>query len=269
MYFSFIPPIKVVGSVKDKLNIPGLDIVKEIQITPNEVTIYVDHDYQTKALEIFTFKTVVPEAFRWIDPNDLPIELIPMASVEIIEDIAKLIGGFALLYDDLPKSGYLEFFRGDMYPLSIRRPDKSSYSATVQLKRMPKGYFTSMDSALRQNIEEQLEYTLKTFLVNVIYPFEHKFTKSEINTIEADMKKFVSRTRDLITIINSSFPLIEERQKAFLRLALPIMLKQTLIDGFSDYFSFENTPFEHKLSINKHKEIKAEDILRIFKKFLV
>jgi hypothetical protein len=59
-----------------------------------------------------------------------------------------------------------------------------------------------------------------------------------------------------------------ERNKAFLRLTLPLMLKQALLENFTDYLQFEYEDLEIELKIVKRKSLTIEDLWDIiFKSF--
>jgi len=87
--------------------------------------------------------------------------------------------------------------------------------------------------------------------------------ESVVNIIGGDFKRLISRTRELITIVNYNREQTSDRNKAFLRLTLPLMLKQALLENFTDYFEFETGINSLRLSVKSRKTFNAEDLINI------
>ena len=217
-----------------------------------------------------------------IEPqNDLPLELMPLVTIEFLEELAQMVNGYCLISNKFPDTGYLEYFRGDIYPISVRGSSKELYAQTAELHPLRKDYFIALNSLLQIDFEEQLENSLATFVDNVLRPMSATFEKavsldenveygdnSIIQEFGSDFKKLLSRTKDLISIVNYNMDQTAERNKAFLRLTLPLMLKQALLENFTDYITVETEFNSIKLKINKRKSISAEDLAALALKFL-
>jgi len=54
-----------------------------------------------------------------------------------------------------------------------------------------------------------------------------------------------------------------ERNKAFLRLSLPVMLKQAIFDNLSDYVELVKEPNNLRLSIKNRRIIDADDLAKV------
>ena len=283
MYFTLFPPISIEGPATEKtLNIPGLEALKSIQVSKEKVSCTIDIDDNTRTIDVISFNDPVPDVNHRIDPDaDFPLELMPLVTIELLEDLAQKIGGYTLIFSELPKAGYLEFFRGDLYPLSVRGSDKQLYALTAELRPLRKDYFVSLNTLLEIDFESQLETSLATFSENVLKPMSTTMAEvfsldesldsdeSIVNIIGSDFKRLISRTDELITIVNYNMDQTAERNKAFLRLTLPLMLKQALLENFTDYLQFESLNSEIKLKIIKRKKFSVEDlsvlILKSFK----
>ncbi|MHA2155323.1 MAG: hypothetical protein ACXABU_08285, partial [Candidatus Hodarchaeales archaeon] len=217
--------------------------------------------------------------FRVSPDDDYPLELMPMATVEFFEGLAQLIGGYTLITEAAPETGYLELFRGDVYPISIRRADKNLYATTAELRPLRKDYFVALNNFLQIDFEEQLETSLATFVENVLNPmtttmkevFELEESKecedSVVTVIKDDFHSLISRTEELISIVDYNMDQTAERNKAFLRLSLPVMLKQAILDNIADYVKFSSKANSISLSIEDRKEIEAEDLADLITKF--
>ncbi|MFX0173946.1 MAG: hypothetical protein ACFE9L_18835, partial [Candidatus Hodarchaeota archaeon] len=79
--------------------------------------------------------------------------------------------------------------------------------------------------------------------------------------IGGDFKRLISRTEELITIVNYNMEQTAERNKAFLRLTLPLMLKQALLENFQEFFQFKPEVNQAKMEIQKRKIIPADEFL--------
>ena len=281
MYFTLFPPILIEGAATKRiLNIPGLEALKSIQVSPEKVSCVLDIDGNTRTIDVINFNNPVPDVIHRIEPDDnFPLELMPLVTIELLEELAQKIGGYTLIYSEPPNAGYFEFYRGDLYPISIRGSDKHLYALTAELRPLRKDYFVALNSLLQIDFESQLENSLATFSDNVLKPMsattEEAFSRDKqldsddsiVNIIGSDFKRLISRTDELITIVNYHMDQTAERNKAFLRLTLPLMLKQALLENFTDHLQYESQDSEIKLKIIKRKNISIEDLLNLFVKF--
>jgi hypothetical protein len=206
---------------------------------------------------------------------------MPLVTIEFFETLAEVISGYCLISSKLPKAGYLDFFRGEIYPISVRGSSKELYALTAELHPLRKDYFVALNSLLQIDFEEQLENSLATFVDNILRPMSKTLdevtllnettdndTNSIIKIIGSDFKKLISRTEELISIVNYNMDQTAERNKAFLRLTLPLMLKQALLENFADYISFEINTNSIQLNILKRKTIPANILMDLALKFL-
>ncbi|UCE13772.1 MAG: hypothetical protein JSV04_01025 [Candidatus Heimdallarchaeota archaeon] len=274
MYFTLFPPISIEGAAIDKaLNIPGLESLKSIKISAEKVSCVIETDGASRTIDVINFNNPSPDIHYRVElDGNFPLELMPLATIELLEDIAHKIGGYALISSDPPEAGYLDFYRGDLYPISVRGSDKLLYALTAELRPLRKDYFVALNSLLEIDFESQLETSLATFSENVLKPMsttmEEVFTldktldsnDSIVNVIGGDFKRLVSRTDELISIVNYHMDQTAERNKAFLRLTLPLMLKQALLENFMDYIQFDHQESEIKLKIVKRKTLPVEDL---------
>ncbi|MFX0125540.1 MAG: hypothetical protein ACFFAE_18100 [Candidatus Hodarchaeota archaeon] len=281
MYFTLFPPISIEGTTTEKsMNISGLEALKSIHISTEKVSCVVDVDGKTKTFDVINFNDPVPDVNHRITPDaDFPLELMPLATIEFLEDLAQKIGGYTLIFSEPPKAGYFEFYRGDLYPLSIRGSDKQLYALTAELRPLRKDYFVALNTLLEIDFEAQLETSLATFSENVLKPMSETMNEvftldreldsdeSIVNIIGSDFKRLISRTDELITIVNYNMDQTAERNKAFLRLTLPLMLKQALFENFTEYLQFESQDSEFKLKIIKRKSLSIEDLWEVIYKF--
>lgn len=278
MYFTLFPPISIEGSPIEKpLNIPGLEALKSIQVSQEKVSCVLNIDGNTKTFDVISFNDPVQDVNHRVEPDDIfPLELMPLVTIELLEDIAQKIGGYTLISSKPPDAGYFEFFRGDLYPISIRGSDKQLYALTAELRPLRKDYFVALNSLLEIDFESQLETSLATFSENVLKPMSTTMNEvfsldrslssddSVVNIIGTDFKRLISRTDELITIVNYHMDQTAERNKAFLRLTLPLMLKQALLENFTEYLQFEPQESEIKLKIVKRKSLPITELLDIF-----
>jgi hypothetical protein len=274
LYFTLFPPIAIDGSAEKTLDVPGIESLKKAILTSEKFSIVLEIDGNTQTHDIIDFNSPFPDVHDRIDPDDdLPLELYSLCTVEFFEELAKSIGGYTLISSEPPECGYFEFFRGDRYPISVRGSDKQLYATTAELRPLRKDYVVSLKSLLQIDFEEQLGNSLATFVDNVLKPLsatmEEVFTldkslddeDSIVNIIGGDFKRLISRTEELITIVNYNMEQTAERNKAFLRLTLPLMLKQALLENFEEYFQFEPDVNKAKMEIKKRKIITAADFL--------
>ncbi|MHA1968146.1 MAG: hypothetical protein ACW964_10135 [Candidatus Hodarchaeales archaeon] len=282
MYFTLFPPISIEGSAQKTLDLPGLEALKSIHATSEKISVSIEIEENTKIFDVISFNKPSPDVNTRIEPHDdLPLELMPLVTIEFLEELAQLVNGYCLLTNESPKAGYLECFRGDIYPISVRGSSKELYAQTAELHPLRKDYFVALNSLLQIDFEEQLENSLATFVDNVLRPMSETLEEvvsldetvdcddnSIIKVIGSDFKKLVSRTEELISIVNYNMDQTAERNKAFLRLTLPLMLKQALLENFSDYISFETDLNTIQLKINKRKSISAEELAILVLKFL-
>ncbi|MHA2329454.1 MAG: hypothetical protein ACXACR_13140, partial [Candidatus Hodarchaeales archaeon] len=264
MFFSLFPPISIDGSINKSLNIPGLETLKSIMITSEKLSCTVEIDGTPQIFDVISFNDPVLDVNKRIDPDDdFPLELMPLATIELLETVAQFIGGYTLISSDPSDVGYLDVYRGDFYPISIRGAEKQLYALTAELRPLRKDYFVALNSLLEVDFESQLETSLATFIENVLKPMAATMSEvfnldknlnsdeSVVNVIGSDFKRLVSRTEDLLSIVNYHMEQTAERHKAFLRLTLPLMLKQALLENFTDYIQFEKENSSIKLKISK------------------
>ncbi|UCG01756.1 MAG: hypothetical protein JSW11_19375 [Candidatus Heimdallarchaeota archaeon] len=280
MYFTLFPPISIEGTAVEKsVDISGLEALKSVRITTERVSCVIDVDGIDKTFDVIDFNDPVPDVNHRLQPDaDFPLELMPLVTIEFLEEIAKKIEGYTLIFSEPPKAGYFEFYRGDLYPISIRGSDKQLYALTAELRPLRKDYFVALNTLLEIDFEEQLETSLATFSENVLKPMsvtmnevfsldrELNSEESIVNIIGSDFKRLISRTDELITIVNYNMDQTAERNKAFLRLTLPLMLKQALLENFTEYLQFESQESELKLKIIKRRSLLIEDLWEIIHK---
>ncbi|MFX1516327.1 MAG: hypothetical protein ACFFC6_08460 [Promethearchaeota archaeon] len=280
MYFTLFPPISIEGTTIEKtIEISGLEALKTIHFSTEKVTCLMEVDGVEKTYDVIKFNDPVPDVNHRLEPDDnFPLELMPLVTIEFLEEIAQKIEGYTLIFSEPPKAGYFEFYRGDLYPISIRGSDKQLYALTAELKPLRKDYFVALNTLLEIDFESQLETSLATFSENVLKPMSETMSEvfsldreldsdeSIVNIIGSDFKRLISRTDELITIVNYNMDQTAERNKAFLRLTLPLMLKQALIENFTDYFQFESENLELELKILKRKSLTIEDLWEIISK---
>ncbi|MHA2202325.1 MAG: hypothetical protein ACW991_01425 [Candidatus Hodarchaeales archaeon] len=280
MYFTLFPPISIEGTATEKnVNISGLEALKSIHISTEKVSCVIDVDGNDKTFDVINFNDPVTDVNHRLElDDDFPLELMPLVTIEFLEELAQKIGGYTLIFSEPPKAGYLEFYRGDLYPLSIRGADKRLYGSTAELRPLRKDYFIALNTLLEIDFEAQLETSLATFSENVLKPMSDTMSEvfsldreldsdeSIINIIGSDFKRLISRTDELITIVNYNMDQTAERNKAFLRLTLPLMLKQALFENFSEYIQFESQDLALKLKIVKRKSLNIEDLWDIIYK---
>ena len=280
MYFTLFPPISLEGSAVEKsLDIPGLEALKSIQISTEKISCTLDIDGDIQTYDVISFNDPFPDVNFRVNPDvNFPLELMPLITIEFLESFAKLIGGYTLISSGVPKAGYLEFYRGDLYPISIRGADKQLYALTAELRPLRKDYFVALNSLLEIDFESQLETALATFSENVLKPMAETMNEvfeldrslnsddSIVSVIGGDFKRLVARTDELISIVNYNMDQTAERNKAFLRLTLPLMLKQALIENFGDYLQFDMENSEIELKVIKRKIISIEDLWNLISK---
>ena len=276
------PPVNIEGSAQKALNLPGLETLKSIQVSSTKISILIDIEGNTETFDVIKFNEPSSDINKRIEPTDnLPLELMPLVTIEFFETLAEVISGYCLISSKLPKAGYLDFFRGEIYPISVRGSSKELYALTAELHPLRKDYFVALNSLLQIDFEEQLENSLATFVDNILRPMSKTLdevtirnettdndTNSIIKIIGSDFKKLISRTEELINIVNYNMDQTAERNKAFLRLTLPLMLKQALLENFADYISFEINTNSIQLNILKRKTIPANILLDLALKFL-
>ena len=276
------PPVNIEGSAQKALNIPGLETLKSIQVSSTKISILIDIEGNTETFDVIKFNEPSSDINKRIEPTDnLPLELMPLVTIEFFETLAEVISGYCLISSKLPKAGYLDFFRGEIYPISVRGSSKELYALTAELHPLRKDYFVALNSLLQIDFEEQLENSLATFVDNILRPMSKTLdevtirnettdndTNSIIKIIGSDFKKLISRTEELINIVNYNMDQTAERNKAFLRLTLPLMLKQALLENFADYISFEINTNSIQLNILKRKTIPANILMDLALKFL-
>jgi hypothetical protein len=205
---------------------------------------------------------------------------MPIATVEFLEAFSQLIEGYALIMDKAPETGYLEIYRGDFYPISIRRADKDLYATTAELRPLRKDYFIALNNFLAVDFEEQLENSLATFMENVLQPMtitmqevlDLSGSKGEddevVSVMKEDFQSLITRTQELISVVDYNMDQTAERNKAFLRLSLPVMLKQAIIDNLNDYVDIIRESNTVQLKVKNRVEISAEKIADLIENLL-
>ncbi|MHA2175785.1 MAG: hypothetical protein ACXACP_05590 [Candidatus Hodarchaeales archaeon] len=281
MFFMLFPPITIQGTTERELNLQGIESLKLLRVTPEKITFEIEIDGKRQSIDVITFNSPTTDVnFRIQPDDDYPLELMPVATVEFLEGFAQLIGGYSLITDLSPETGYLELYRGDLYPISIRRADKNLYATTAELRPLRKDYFVALSNFLQVDFEEQLETSLATFVENVLHPmtatmkevFSRQVEKvndeSVVKVIKEDFESLITRTEELISIVNYNMEQTAERNKAFLRLSLPVMLKQAILDNLENCVEIIKEPNTIQLKIKDRKTISsdslADTILRFF-----
>ncbi len=275
------PPVSIKGAVERELNLPGIESLKSLRISPEKISFTIGTGDSAQTYDTITFNSPTTDVNFRIQPTDTyPLELMPIATVEFLEALAHLIDGYTLITDNAPKTGYLEIYRGDLYPISIRRADKDLYATTAELRPLRKDYFIALNNFLQIDFEEQLENSLATFVDNVLQPmaitmkqvFDLTGNKDNDNTvvsvIKDDFQSLISRTQELISVVDYNMDQTAERNKAFLRLSLPVMLKQAILDNLEDYIDIIRESNTIQLKIKKRIEITAESLADLIEKFI-
>ncbi len=276
MYFTLFPPINIVGSAGKTIDIPGLETLKSLSLSDGKLRTVLEINGERKTFEIISFNDPSPDVHNRVEPDDdFPLELMPLLTIEFFEEIAKLIEGYTIISTDPLEAGYLEVLRGDRYPISIRGAEKQLYPTTAELRPLRKDYIVALKGLIQVDFEEHLGNALATFIDNVLQPMsetmkqvysldnELENEESTVNIIGGDFKRLISRTQELITIVNYNMAQTSERNKAFLRLTLPLMLKQALLENFSDFFEFEVGINSLKLLVKNRKSLNAEDLINL------
>lgn len=280
MFFMLFPPITIQGTTERELNLQGIETLKLLRVSPEKLTFEIEIDGNRKSVDVITFNSPVTDVnFRIQPDDDYPLELMPMATVEFLEGFAQLIGGYSLLTDLAPETGYLELYRGDLYPISIRRADKNLYATTAELRPLRKDYFVALSNFLQVDFEEQLETSLATFVENVLNPMtvtmKEVFSRpsgaendvSIVKVIKEDFESLITRTEELISIVEYNMDQTAERNKAFLRLSLPVMLKQAILDNLENYIEIIKEPNTIQLKIKDRKSISADSLADLILRF--
>lgn len=284
MFFTLFPPITIHGSEESELSLEGLEILKRVRVSPEKVTIFLETDGHSQQYDIITFNTPTLDVHRRIDPEEteeeFPIELMPLVTIEFLEMLALKIEGYTLISDQPPEVGFGEFWRGDRYPISIRGSTRELYPNVAELRTMRKDYIVALESLLNIDFEQQLENSVATFIDNVLQPMSDTLNElfekrrdldsdeSVINIIGSEFKRLINRSEDLISIVKYNMNQTSERNKAYLRLTLPLMAKQALIENYEEYFELERQENTVRIQINKRKSVPAKDFLEIVKKIL-
>ena len=84
-----------------------------------------------------------------------------------------------------------------------------------------------------------------------------------VNVVTDDFKSLITRTEELISIVNYNMDQTAERNKAFLRLSLPVMLKQAIFDNFADFVELVKEPNAMKVVIKNRRVIDADDVAKV------
>jgi hypothetical protein len=84
-----------------------------------------------------------------------------------------------------------------------------------------------------------------------------------VNVMKDDFHSLIVRTEELISIVNYNMDQTAERNKAFLRLSLPVMLKQAIFDNLSDYVELVKEPNNMRISIKNRRIIDADDLANV------
>jgi len=280
MHFMLFPPISIKGTTEKELNLAGVESLKSFRVTPEKISFTLEQAGEMQTIDVITFNSPTADVnYRREPDDDFPLELMPMATIEFLEAFAQHIKGYSLLTEEAPETGYLELFRGDRYPISVRGSNKTLYATTAELRPLRKDYFVALNNFLEIDFEEQLETSLATFVENVLQPMSSTMEKvfeqnaeqgSEIkivNVMKDDFHSLIVRTEELISIVNYNMEQTAERNKAFLRLSLPVMLKQAIYDNFSEYVEIVKEPNAMRLSIKNRRIVDAEDLANVISTF--
>ncbi|MFW9778419.1 MAG: hypothetical protein ACFFE8_06145 [Candidatus Heimdallarchaeota archaeon] len=282
MFLTLFPPIKIDGTKELELSIEGLETLKQVHVTPEKITVLMEKEGTARHYDILTFNNPIKDVHKRIDPGEgqeeFPLELMPLITIEFLEMLALKIGGYTLISNDPPEVGFGEFWRGDRYPISIRGSRRELYPNVAELKPMRRDYIVALEGLLNIDFEEQLENSLATFIDNVLKPMTDTMNglfdrrrdldsdEAVINIIGSDFKRLITRTEELISIVNYNMNQTSERNKAFLRLTLPLMAKQALIENYEEYFDLEKHENLTRVHIKKRKSLTAEEMARITEK---
>jgi hypothetical protein len=276
MHFMFFPPISIKGITEKELNLTGVESLKSFRVTPEKISFTIEEAGEMQTIDIVKFNFPTPDVnYRREPDDDFPLELMPMATIEFLEAFAQQVKGYTLLTEAVPKTGYLELYRGDLYPISVRGSDKNLYATTAELRPLRKDYFVALNNFLQIDFEEQLETSLATFVENVLQPMSSTMNKvfeqsaeqgcesDVVNVMKDDFHSLILRTEELISIVNYNMDQTAERNKAFLRLSLPVMLKQAIFEAFSDYVELVTEHNAMKLIIKNRRIIDSEDLANV------
>ena len=274
------PPISIKGTSENELNLTGVESLKSFRVTPEKISFTLEVAGEMQTIDVIMFNSPTTDVnFRREPDDDYPLELMPMATIEFLEALAQHIEGYTLLTEEVSETGYLDLYRGDLYPISVRGSDKNLYATTAELRPLRKDYFVALNNFLEIDFEEQLETSLATFVENVLQPMsstmekvfdqyaEQGFESEVVNVVKDDFHSLIVRTEELISIVNYNMDQTAERNKAFLRLSLPVMLKQAIFDNFSDYIEIVKEPNAIRLVIKNRRIIDAEDLANVITTF--
>ena len=274
------PPISIKGTSENELNLTGVESLKSFRVTPEKISFTLEVAGEMQTIDVIMFNSPTTDVnFRREPDDDYPLELMPMATIEFLEALAQHIEGYTLLTEEVSETGYLDLYRGDLYPISVRGSDKNLYATTAELRPLRKDYFVALNNFLEIDFEEQLETSLATFVENVLQPMsstmekvfeqyaEQGFENDVVNVMKDDFHSLIVRTEELISIVNYNMDQTAERNKAFLRLSLPVMLKQAIFDNFSDYIEIVKEPNAIRLVIKNRRIIDAEDLANVITTF--
>ena len=274
------PPITIKGTAERELNLTGVESLKSFRVTPEKISFTLEEGGEMQTIDIITFNSPTSDVnFRREPDDDFPLELMPMATIEFLEAFAQHIKGYTLLTEKAPEIGYLELYRGDLYPISVRGSDKNLYATTAELRPLRKDYFVALNNFLEIDFEEQLETSLATFVKNVLQPMSSTMEKvfeqyaeqgSEnevVNVMKDDFQSLIVRTEELISIVNYNMDHTAERNKAFLRLSLPVMLKQAIYDNLADYVELVKEPNAIRCVIKNRRIVNADDLANVITAF--
>jgi len=276
MHFMLFPPITVKGTAERELNLIGVETLKSFRVTSEKISFTLEKAGEMQTIEVITFNSPTTDVnFRRDPDDDFPLELMPIATIEFLETFAQYIKGYTLLSREVPKAGYLELYRGDLYPISVRGSNKNLYATTAELRPLRKDYFVALNNFLEIDFEAQLETSLATFVENVLHPMSATMEKvfdqnaeqgsesNVVNVMRDDFESLIVRTEDLISIVNYNMDQTAERNKAFLRLSLPVMLKQAIFDNLSDYVELVKEQNCMRFIIKNRQIIEAEDLANL------
>ncbi|MHA1966946.1 MAG: hypothetical protein ACW964_04005, partial [Candidatus Hodarchaeales archaeon] len=97
MYFTLFPPISIEGSAQKTLNLPGLEALKSIHATSEKISVSIEIEENTQIIDVINFNKPSPDVNTRIEPHDdLPLELMPLVTIEFLEELAQLVNGYCL-----------------------------------------------------------------------------------------------------------------------------------------------------------------------------
>jgi hypothetical protein len=216
---------------------------------------------------------VLPQIHQVEGPEDLPLEILPVCSVDTLDLLASTLNLDILVLDKPTVGNYFDFFVGHKYPFAIRGADKSIYRNVSKLEGVKSDLLTSLAS-YGEDYDEFITNALSTFKSNVLAPTlrtlndlpiskesDEVWQNESIPVVFEDLMQIVTQTDWLVQIVDSQLMNIKERYRALMRIVLPIVQRESLRDMLSQYIDFD-TSEGVKMAIRKTVPITSDHIAK-------